>query len=50
VAYILKAIPRTSELFILKRDLPVEQAGVPLRLFAIKPAEANDREPRHPVV
>jgi len=50
VAYILKAYPRTSELFILSEIFRVEQAGVPLRLFAIKPAEANDREPRHPVV
>ncbi len=50
VAYILKAYPRTSELFILSEIFRVEQAGLPLRLYAIKPAEAKDREPRHPVV
>lgn len=50
VAYILKAYPRTSELFILSEIFRVEQAGLPLRLYAIKPAEAQDREPRHPVV
>jgi glycosyltransferase involved in cell wall biosynthesis len=50
VAYILKAYPRTSELFILSEIYRVEQAGLPIRLFAIKPAEPHDREPRHPVV
>jgi glycosyltransferase involved in cell wall biosynthesis len=50
VAYILKAYPRTSELFILSEIHRVEQAGLPLRLFAIKPAESHDRTPRHPVV
>ena len=50
VAYVLKAFPRSSELFILSEIYRVEQAGVPLRLFAIKPAEPADREPRHEVV
>ncbi|MDZ4865228.1 MAG: glycosyltransferase family 4 protein [Gemmatimonadota bacterium] len=50
VAYVLKAYPRASEPFILSEIFRVEQAGLPLRLYAIKPAEAHDREPRHPVV
>lgn len=50
VAYILKAYPRASELFILSEIFRVEQAGLAIRLYAIKPAEPHDREPRHPVV
>lgn len=50
IGYVLKAYPRMSELFILSEVRRLEELGTPLRLFAIKPAEANDREPRHPVV
>ena len=50
VGYLLKAYPRMSETFILSEIYRLEQLGVPLRLFAIKPAEEGDREPRHPVV
>lgn len=50
IAYILKAYPRASEPFILSEVHRLEAAGLRLRLFAAKPAEANDREPRHPVI
>ena len=46
----LKAYPRASEPFILSEIYRLETLGIPLRLFATKPAEATDRLPRHPVV
>jgi glycosyltransferase involved in cell wall biosynthesis len=47
IAYVLKGFPRISELFIASEILRLEQAGVRLRLFVIKPGE---EEFRHPVV
>ena len=39
VAYILKGYPRLSELFITSEVYRLEQLGVPLRLYVIKPAD-----------
>ena len=39
VAYVLKGYPRMSELFIASEIYRLEQLGVPLRLFVIKPAD-----------
>lgn len=50
LAYVLKAYPRASEPFILSEIHRLEARGVHLRLFATKPAEAADREPRHAVI
>lgn len=47
VAYLLKGYPRLSEIFIASEIHRVEQAGVALRLFVIKPP---DEPARHPVV
>jgi glycosyltransferase involved in cell wall biosynthesis len=49
VAYILMGYPRVSETFIASEILRVERAGVPLRLFVVKPVEASERGHRHPV-
>jgi glycosyltransferase involved in cell wall biosynthesis len=43
VAYVLKGFPRMSEMFIASEVYRLEQLGVPLRLFVIKPAD----ETRH---
>jgi glycosyltransferase involved in cell wall biosynthesis len=50
VAYILMGYPRVSETFIASEVLRVERAGLPLRLFVIKPLEERERGHRHPVV
>lgn len=50
LAYVLKAYPRASEPFIISEIYRLEALGIPLRLFATKPAEANDSWPRHAVV
>jgi glycosyltransferase involved in cell wall biosynthesis len=50
LAYVLKAYPRASEPFILSEIYRLEALGIPLRLFATKPAEAADTLPRHKVV
>src|SRR4051794_14787202 len=50
VGYVLMGFPRLSETFIASELHRVEQAGVPLRLFVVKPVEARERELRHPVV
>ena len=42
--------PRLSETFIASELHRVEQAGVVLRLFVVKPVEERERELRHPVV
>src|SRR3954453_9875653 len=42
--------PRVSETFIASEIHRVEQAGVPLRLFVIKPVEAREQGHRHPVL
>lgn len=47
VAYILKGYPRRSELFIASEIWRLEQLGVPLRLYVVKPA---DEGVHHPVV
>jgi glycosyltransferase involved in cell wall biosynthesis len=50
VAYILMGFPRVSETFIASEIHRVEQAGVPLRLFVIKPVEAREQGHDHPVL
>ncbi|MEZ5419011.1 MAG: glycosyltransferase family 4 protein [Vicinamibacterales bacterium] len=50
LGYVLKAYPRASEPFILSEIYRLEALGIPLRLFATKPAEAADSLPRHKVV
>ena len=47
VAYVLKGWPRISELFIASEIHRLEQLGVPLRLYVLKPADEDDR---HPIV
>src|SRR5438445_4099897 len=47
VAYVLKSFPRLSELFIASEIYRLEQAGVRLRLYVIKPPK---NEARHEVV
>lgn len=43
VAYVLKGYPRMSELFIASEIYRLEQLGVPLRLYVIKPADETRR-------
>jgi glycosyltransferase involved in cell wall biosynthesis len=50
VAYILMGFPRVSETFIASEIHRVEQAGVPLRLFVIKPVEEREQGHGHPVL
>jgi glycosyltransferase involved in cell wall biosynthesis len=50
VGYVLMGFPRVSETFIASELHRVEQAGVPVRLFVIKPVEARERDVRLPVV
>jgi hypothetical protein len=50
VAYILMGFPRVSETFIASEIHRVEQAGVPLRLFVIKPVEEREQGLDHPVL
>jgi len=47
VAYVLKGFPRLSEMFIASEIYRLEQAGLPLRLYVIKPV---DEEKHHEVV
>jgi glycosyltransferase involved in cell wall biosynthesis len=49
VAYVLMGYPRVSETFIASEIHRVEQAGVPLRLYVIKPVEEREQGLRHPV-
>src|SRR3954463_543664 len=42
--------PRVSETFIASEIHRVEQAGVPLALFVIKPVEAREQGTDHPVL
>ena len=42
--------PRVSETFIASEIHRVEQAGVPLRLYVIKPVEAREQGHDHPVL
>ena len=50
LGYVLMGFPRVSETFIASEIARVEQAGVPIRLFVIKPVEAREQDLRHPVV
>ena len=50
VAYILMGFPRVSETFIASEIHRVERAGVPLRLYVIKPVEAREQGHDHPVL
>jgi glycosyltransferase involved in cell wall biosynthesis len=50
IGYVLMGYPRVSETFIASELLRVERAGVPLRLFVIKPVEERERALRQPVV
>jgi glycosyltransferase involved in cell wall biosynthesis len=47
VAYVLKGWPRISELFIASEIFRLEQAGLSLRLYVIKPPDESET---HPVV
>jgi glycosyltransferase involved in cell wall biosynthesis len=47
IGYVLKGFPRISELFIASEIWRLEQLGLPLRLFVLKPAEETGH---HPVV
>src|SRR6185436_10225706 len=42
--------PRVSETFIASEIHRVERAGVPLRLYVIKPVEAREQGHDHPVL
>jgi glycosyltransferase involved in cell wall biosynthesis len=50
VGYVLMGFPRVSETFIASELHRVEQTGIRVRLFVIKPVEERERELRHPVV
>jgi glycosyltransferase involved in cell wall biosynthesis len=50
LGYVLMGFPRVSETFIASELRRVERAGVPVRLFVIKPIEERERGLRHPVV
>ena len=50
IGYLLMGYPRHSETFIASELHRVERAGVPVRLFVIKPVEERERGLRHPVV
>jgi glycosyltransferase involved in cell wall biosynthesis len=50
VGYVLMGYPRLSETFIASELRRVERAGVPVRLFVIKPVEERERGLRHSVV
>ncbi len=43
VAYILKGFPRLSETFIASEIYRLEQVGLRLKLFVIKPADENEK-------
>jgi glycosyltransferase involved in cell wall biosynthesis len=50
VAYVLMAYPRLSETYITSELHRVEQAGVDVRLFVLKPVEPWERGAHQPVV
>jgi len=50
VGYVLMGFPRVSETFIASELHRVERAGIPVRLFVIKPVEERERDHRHPVI
>src|ERR671915_563698 len=49
IGYVLMGYPRVSETFIASELHRVELAGVPVRLFVLKPVEEKERGLRHPV-
>jgi glycosyltransferase involved in cell wall biosynthesis len=50
VAYVVKGYPRLSETFIASEIYRLEQVGVPLRLYVLKPVEEHERNAPHGVV
>src|ERR687895_1891024 len=50
IGYVLMGFPRVSETFIASELHRVEQAGINVRLFVLKPVEERERALRHPVV
>jgi glycosyltransferase involved in cell wall biosynthesis len=50
VGYVLMGFPRVSETFIASEIHRVEEAGIRVRLFVIKPVEEREANLRHPVV
>jgi glycosyltransferase involved in cell wall biosynthesis len=50
IAYVLMGFPRLSETFIASELYRVEQAGIPVRLYVLKPLEEREQGLRHPVV
>jgi glycosyltransferase involved in cell wall biosynthesis len=50
IGYVLMGYPRVSETFIASEVHRVEQAGVRVRLYVLKPVEERERGLRHPVV
>jgi glycosyltransferase involved in cell wall biosynthesis len=50
IGYVLMGFPRVSETFIASELNRVERAGIPVRLFVIKPVEERERDVRHPVI
>jgi glycosyltransferase involved in cell wall biosynthesis len=50
VAYVVKGFPRLSETFIASEIYRLEQAGIPLRLYVLKPVEEHEKGARHTVV
>jgi glycosyltransferase involved in cell wall biosynthesis len=49
IAYVLKGFPRLSETFIASELYRLEQAGVPLRLYVLKPVEEHERNAPHTI-
>jgi glycosyltransferase involved in cell wall biosynthesis len=50
VAYVVKGFPRLSETFIASEIYRVERAGIPIRLYVLKPVEEHERGAPHAVV
>src|SRR5918996_4828763 len=50
IGYVLMGFPRVSETFIASELHRVEQAGVRVRLFVLKPVEEREQGVRHRVV
>ena len=50
VAYVVKGFPRLSETFISSEIYRLEQAGVQIRLFVLKPVEKHERGAPHEMV
>ena len=50
VAYVVKGFPRLSETFIASEIYRLEQAGVRIRLFVLKPVEEHEQAAPHEMV